>query len=116
MTDDELVDRDLVEVRRKHLLEAARNMMADLRAANDQLRHERDHFRDCISAKEVRRIVDERDAARAELVGAKKDAERYRWLRRDAPYDECAAVFDKHSGEDLDQAIDAAIAAKEKQE
>ncbi len=30
------------------------------------LRQERDHFRDCMSAREVRRIVDERDAARAE--------------------------------------------------
>lgn len=32
----------------------------------EQMKASRDHFRDCISAREVRRIVDERDKLRAE--------------------------------------------------
>ncbi len=34
----------------------------------DRLRGERDHFRDCISAREVRKIVDERDALRERVA------------------------------------------------
>jgi hypothetical protein len=52
-------------------------------------------------------------STRAELVKAQKDAKRYRWLRRDVPYDECAAVFDKHSGAELDAAIDDAMSREE---
>jgi hypothetical protein len=36
-----------------------------------ELRRERDHYRDCISAREVRRIVDERDKALADLAAAR---------------------------------------------
>jgi hypothetical protein len=48
-----------------------------------------------------------------DFAAALKDAKRYRWLRRDAPYDECAAVFDKHSGAELDAAIDDAMSREE---
>jgi hypothetical protein len=57
-----------------------------------ELRRERDHYRDCISAREVRRIVDERDALRALLREAQGNMREFAYTS------------------DLDSRIDAAIA------
>ena len=61
---------------------------------------------------------DEISRLRAELVGCKRDAERYRWLRRArmnvdvlVREDEDSVWLDMH-GWDLDAYVDAALAAK----
>ena len=60
------------------------------------------------------------DVLRAEVEALRKDAERYRWLRN--PDQDVALVLDKmvssgvyeyRAGDELDAAIDAAMAAKE---
>jgi uncharacterized protein (DUF3084 family) len=78
------------------------------------LRQERDHFRDCISAREVRRIVDERDAARAEADAlrqeqdaARAENEKLRALLLDAK----AWAYDTAPQELLDR-IDAYLRRK----
>lgn len=64
----------------------------------------------------------ERDQLRAEAEALRKDAERYRWLRN--PDQDAALVLDKmvssgvyeyRAGDELDAAIDAAMAAKDGQ-
>lgn len=62
---------------------------------------------------EAWRMAGEADSLRRERDALARDAARYRWLRRDVPYDECAAVFDKHSEDELDAAIDAAMGASD---
>lgn len=66
----------------------------------------------------AQRVLSERDRLRAELVGCKRDAERYRWLRRArmnvdvlVREDEDSVWLDMH-GWDLDAYVDAALAAK----
>ncbi len=48
-----------------------------------------------------------------EYEALRKDAERYRWLRRDdLEYNECAHIFDSHCLEELDAALDARLASE----
>ncbi|HLV16000.1 MAG TPA: hypothetical protein VKY70_00865 [Pseudomonas sp.] len=81
------------------------------------------------SCQDVMRVVDREMALRAEVEALRKDAERYRWLRKGESDDVAvvrglgamdygmSAVAYTHSeeidGDDLDAAIDAAMAAKE---
>lgn len=52
----------------------------------------------------------------AENETLKKDAERYRWLRRDdLEYEQGAALFDTYNMKCLDKAIDTAIDAERKE-
>lgn len=56
-------------------------------------------------------LAAERDKLRAEVEALRKDAERYRWIK-ECDHEEVDIVIENPS-DDLDSAIDAAMAAKE---
>ena len=72
----------------------------------------------------VKTVIDERDQLRAEVEALRKDAERYRWLRMADwwrsplcvirnPKEQAKPGSDCPSRTRLDEAVDAALAAKE---
>lgn len=91
-------------------IDRLRAQLADAEALRDQ------HFRQALengaALSEARAQLAERER---ELEGARKDTERYRWLRDIAPpgSGEIASVRGTHSPSEIDSAIDAAIAKEQ---
>ena len=90
------------------------NEINQLRAENAALITERD-----LNVRQANVYMDENRRLKAELAEAKKDAERYRWLRSNHPIHDNSpficrnfgAAFSQWTDDQADKAIDTAIAA-----